>query len=212
MSLEHFWNNLSNAKNELDLVENIKRDLRQNPTASAVIPTEFWPTPQAVEGFDRDDFWYLPKDQQQQLAGLVEEFASIVRPMVHDFGTWKGESLKRAEEILRSVMEIMELGNHRDALEFRVSKIVELCRKRLKNGDDVSDIRFQIEEDSTGEPALWVWVILEDEATKGNRFFEITRQIRSDLTRMLRAYGVELRPFIHFRSRSEQDEVGGEHP
>lgn len=211
MSLEHFWHNLSNAKNELDRVENIKRDLQQKPAASAVIPTEFWPTPQAVEGFNLDDFWYLPEDQQEQLARLVKEFAAIVGPMVHDFDMWTGEGIERAEEKLRSVIEIMELGDHRDALEFRVSKIVELCRKRLQNGD-VSDILFQIEEDSTGEEALWIWVILKDEATKGDRFFEITRQIRSDLTRMLRAYGVELWPFIHFRSRSEQDEVDGEHP
>ena len=140
MSLEQFWNNLSNAKIELDRVKNIKRELLQKPAASAVIPTAFWPTPQAVEGFDPDDFWYLPKDQQEQLAGMVKDFAAIVRPMVHDFDMWKGESLERAEEKLRSVMEIMELGDHRDALEFRVSKIEELCSKKLKNGD-VSDIR-----------------------------------------------------------------------
>lgn len=212
MAIETFWRNLSNARLELDDHEALMGSLR--PGASVTLPRlDLWLTPQAVEGFESEDFWFLPLDQQDLLERSVDRFVTLTRPLVHDLGGVSDPDamIKDAERELRTILDVLELSSHRDARGFRVAKILDYCQEKLKRTlPQISKIMHRIEDDSTGEEALWVWVILEDEATKGDKFYEITRQVRSELTRMLRAYGVELWPFIHFRSRSEQDEVVGE--
>lgn len=210
MAIERFWHNLKSAKQELEITDRV---LVPGGESSRSFSLDLWLIPQTVEGFDPDDFWMRSKTDREALSHAVEQFRDVARRANDEARPVTPEEHEEARAAFQTIADLVELDRYVEAKDYRTAKILDMCREKLRrNQYPVSEIVHRIEDDSTGEKALWVWVILEDEATTGDRFFEITRQVRSDLTRMLRAYGVELWPFIHFRSRSEQDEVDGEHP
>jgi len=64
---------------------------------------------------------------------------------------------------------------------------------------------FEVGADSTGDPAIWIWVIVDDQAAKHEEFFTKTaREVEGEIRAALSAAGVARWPYIHFRTGSEQ--------
>ncbi len=69
----------------------------------------------------------------------------------------------------------------------------------------VVDKRFRLDLDSTGEPAVWIWVVLSDDKT--DLPFEQVAEIRDSIRSALKGAGIELLPYFRFRTESEQSKL-----
>lgn len=65
----------------------------------------------------------------------------------------------------------------------------------------------RIDLDSSGMPAVWVWVIVNDTAPKRKSFRSDAAEIRSNIRESLQKAGVEEWAYVRFRTKSEQKEV-----
>ena len=73
--------------------------------------------------------------------------------------------------------------------------------------DQVNTYVVRTGEDSTGDPAVKIWVILNDEVGESPDFGRETADISQQVVAVLRDRHVDLWPYVRFRTRSEQDEI-----
>jgi hypothetical protein len=69
---------------------------------------------------------------------------------------------------------------------------------------DVVRIRHDFAPDWDGDPAIFFRVILSDKASKLRGLHKVTARVDAAIREKLNSLGVELFPYIHFRSKSEQ--------
>lgn len=67
------------------------------------------------------------------------------------------------------------------------------------------DLRFAVSEDSTGDPAIWIWVIFDETLPAWER----RKDLRNEIVHALDGAHSDLWPYIRFRSR-EDDRAEGE--
>ena len=65
-------------------------------------------------------------------------------------------------------------------------------------------------EDSTGDPAVRIWVILEDAYGESPDLESSSTRIERQIFGVLRNSGVDMWPYVHFRTRTEQAEMDRE--
>jgi hypothetical protein len=70
----------------------------------------------------------------------------------------------------------------------------------------VTDFAIKAGLDSSGDPALWVWVIVKDEAADSH-FSEKAATIREQVVAVLEDARISRWPYVRFRTESEQNEV-----
>ena len=78
-----------------------------------------------------------------------------------------------------------------------ISEVVRLL------APDVVHIRYVIDQDWSGDRAIFFRVLLSDDASR-NRLREVTTQVVSLLSERLDFAAMELFPYHNFRSQSEQ--------
>ena len=75
-------------------------------------------------------------------------------------------------------------------------------------GRDVVRVRYEISTDWIGADAIFFRVVLADQAASDDRLGKVTTRIRSALQDKLKPFERwGLIPYIHFRSKSEQDSM-----
>lgn len=67
----------------------------------------------------------------------------------------------------------------------------------------VKEFDYFLDEDSSGYPGVWVYVIVTDEEADGESFGPDARRIRKTIADAIHASGFGRWPYIHFRSLSE---------
>jgi hypothetical protein len=86
----------------------------------------------------------------------------------------------------------------------------EVIAKALKSVQSSKHVtlRHKLDEDSAGEEALWVWVILDDKVVEDPvKFHSTATGVREAIQSELKRQGVARWPYIRFRSASEDREV-----
>jgi hypothetical protein len=67
------------------------------------------------------------------------------------------------------------------------------------------NFRYTVENDWSGDPAIFFWITLSDEAAHPAILSETTRRIMNFITQQLDPAGQwDLIPYFNFRSQSEQ--------
>lgn len=72
---------------------------------------------------------------------------------------------------------------------------------------DVLFIRHHIGPDWTGEPSIFLRVLLSDDAAKPDRLKPVTQKVAEAIAREVAAEKFGLHPYISFRSKAEQDRL-----
>ena len=67
----------------------------------------------------------------------------------------------------------------------------------------VKEFDYFLDEDSSGYPAVWVYVIVTDEEADGESFGPDSRRIGNAIEDAIHASGIGRWPYIRFRSLSE---------
>lgn len=203
MSLQDFW---LNVRTSARLVE--RRAIVDSPRFEldsiehSLQGTTFWLTLKAVAGYDEKDFEFLPDSERRHLTDLVAEFrrvASTVPPTIQT----SDPKVKQATPLFRDIVATLEFDCFEDAEAFRLGKQIE----QVIQADRLVELRFSTGLDSTGDPAIWIWAILTDEAADRSVFARTTTAIRDRLESISRAVSPDRWPHIRFRTLSEQAEV-----
>ena len=96
-----------------------------------------------------------------------------------------------------SLAEAKSIGLSRD----EVQDIHEIVRKRQRP-EGVRDFEIRFGTDATGDPAVWVWFLVDDDSIpspdKVSRLTDFGNLVRSDLLQSNLRYW----PYIDFRSQS----------
>ena len=72
----------------------------------------------------------------------------------------------------------------------------------------VVNLRYTLEDDWSGDPAIFFWITLSDEAARPAILSETTRRIKNFVTQELDPAGQwGLIPYFNFRSQSEQAQL-----
>jgi hypothetical protein len=158
-----------------------------------------WLTPRAVRGFNANDFPELSQDARNALEAQVERFSSIAQRAPRE-GTAPPELVDEAIPVFLKTVEILEPILDEYAA-YHVLKHTELS-------DFVTDFAIKAGLDSSGDPAVWVWVITKD--APESEFLKQARQIRPQVQETLQEADIGRWPYIGFRSESEQHELEAE--
>jgi hypothetical protein len=162
-----------------------------------------------VDGYDESDFRFLPEPEQRTLAEAVARFREVARSIPPD-RIPTTEETEKALDPFAEIARILEVREHPGAEDFRLSKRLTLIADRLRaEGYEIDRIEYKVDEDLSGEEALWLWVILPDQVTESDHFLEQTRGIRPRLEALLRRMDVRYFPHIRFRGETEQSRLGG---
>lgn len=72
---------------------------------------------------------------------------------------------------------------------------------------DVVRIRYNIEEDWSGSPAIFFRVVLTNEASKSNQLLEVSRRVKAKIEDEVKLSDLGLQFYFNFRSESEQKQL-----
>jgi len=168
--------------------------------------SNMWLTPACVDGFDKQEFFFLPQEQQEQLAGLVGRFRQITST-VPPGGPATREQEDQALPMFLEIIQLLEFDRYGDAEAFRLGRQIE-NRIAAFRPPSLVDLRFNTGLDHSGDPAIWIWAILSDESTDDDsKFFQTTEQVRNLLDAAARELAPERWPYVRFRTVSEQTEI-----
>ncbi|MBI5853574.1 MAG: hypothetical protein HZB39_21405 [Planctomycetes bacterium] len=71
----------------------------------------------------------------------------------------------------------------------------------------MSRVLTKIGTDSTGDPAVWIWIILKDASLPRAWSFESREKLRQWAKQTVRSAGIEDLTYVSFRTESEQQEL-----
>jgi hypothetical protein len=206
MALKQFWSSICSAARFLVpavIADAPKFDV--SDIEAGVRDTRDWLSLKSVEGFDEHDFGFLPDDSRRRLAQCVNEFRAIAQQVASDEQA-SDEQLEAALPLLLGVLEVMRPDRYADLDALIIGKRVEWeLAGRLPGW--VREIRFETGNDSNGDPAVWIWVEVDDEAATADVLSRNTRQVRGLLGECVRHLEVPHWPYIRFRTSSERAEA-----
>lgn len=84
----------------------------------------------------------------------------------------------------------------------------DIERARLKLGPEVVRLRYNVGEDSGGDPAIFFRIVLTDETIRRETLGPLVRSIKESVMQECRSiddWG--LFPYFSFRSESEEDQI-----
>ena len=206
MSVRDFWVRVRTGMRSL-----AQRTTVDSPRLDAGIieralrETALWLTPRSVAGFNEADFTFLPDAERTRLTQLVTEFrlvASRVKPTAHP----SDDEVARALPLFRDIVGMLEFDRYGDAEAYHIGKQIERAIVDSRPAE-LAELRFFTGADNTGDPSIWIWAILKDEAAAKAVFGRITRSIRELLTEAANEATSTLWPYVGFRTVSEQAEI-----
>ena len=198
MAREEFLLNLRTAAKSLSPEVHVN-GIRLDPTHidNVIARADLWLTPRAVEGFEPGDFPELKKDERLRLNNAVTTFRDVASQVPGDRPATRAQ-VDKARPAFRVVLDAMlpYLGGFRIYWELKKSNFPDYVR----------DFAVRVGEDSTGDPAAWVWVIIDDQLA-GSEFYERVPELRDRIRQVFLRSKIELYPYISVRTESEQQEL-----
>jgi hypothetical protein len=202
MALKDFWLNVRTGARFLTpgtTADSPRLDVASIERTLGAAPV--WLTPKSVAGFNPEDFQFLPGKDQKALREAVERFLEVARQLPrHQPGT--EQQVQQALPQFARIIEILRPDKYADAQAFVIGKRLE---QHLANQipPTVLELRYETGPDWAGDPALWIWVILKDEATAKGLLLPNARQVRELLEDGVSELGFEHFPHVRVRADSE---------
>jgi len=160
-----------------------------------------WLTPKTVEGFDPKEFEFLSPAERASLTDAVDRFRDIARKVPPNKPA-TDEQIQQALPQFHRIVEILRPDKYADPDAFVIGKRVE---QRLADHfpPSICELRFGTGEDTSGVPALWIWVVLKNEAAAKDVFSSNVRAVRELLEATVRELGTDRWPYVRFRTDAE---------
>jgi hypothetical protein len=158
-----------------------------------------WLTPAAVRGFDALDFPELPANTREELERSVREFTEVAS-QVPDDGPASAEQEAAAIRGFQNILRILQpyFPTPEELTQLRTAM------KAVNLPDSVQTWDYEFGRDSSGDPAVWIWIVVDDEAAVDVTFTAATTRLQRDIHRALQRAGLDRWPYVRFRTFSEQ--------
>jgi len=200
MAKTEFLHNLKTARNLFfHRVQTDGAGVDPQNVEAQVARAAIWLTPSSVKGFDVRDFRELPEESRRELVENVDRFLQVARktasarpPTAAQVTVGMGAFLKVLNILAPYVKAEAELTQVRSALE------------NLRLPKSVLTWNCELGADSTGDPAVWVWVFVDDQAAHETDFPEMAAEIERKVREALAAAGITRWPYVRFRAAAEQ--------
>ena len=160
-----------------------------------------WLTPATVADLSESDFSTMPARQRQALFDAVERFKTIA-----ETDAISPEQETQARTALDGIRDILRPYLSEESLKIREA----IWRAWRDDGAAawIPTFDYALDEDWAGNPAVWVWLILNDDvdveepATRAG-----LNSLRTRIRKELYEAGIERRPYINVRSQAEVREL-----
>jgi hypothetical protein len=161
---------------------------------------DIWLTPAVVRDFAEADFVWLPDDQRNELRQAVEKFRAVaekVDPKAPADQSQVDEALPALLTILRIMRPYIA---DQEALDVRRA----VWRACYGYRNWIPSFDFKLGEDSTGQPAVWVWFILNNDVDVRTREVMLRLfEVRDTIRKYLVEDGINRNLYTSAWSRSE---------
>jgi hypothetical protein len=206
MALAEFLRNIQTARNVL-LPQTLPRGGALQPLdrdkldwAQLKRTASRWLSPQTVAGYEPADFpSFFSSEHRDQLTAEVRAFRALAEATA---GREPND-----QELKSGLAYLMALSNLRDHLtlddEGRALWLA-LQQSKISFPKFVLDIDYTLGADATGDPGIWIWVIVPDELDPDSDAFKqfvvwFPKVVRDALAKV----GNDRLPYIHYRLLSE---------
>ncbi|MFO0958438.1 MAG: hypothetical protein U0800_13575 [Isosphaeraceae bacterium] len=161
-----------------------------------------WLTPSIVRRYRRADFPELEPVIGERLESAVEEFREVA-DKVPPTGPATKSQIDRGRAAFDEIWKILKpyCPDRDDFL-----KIQQFLGK-FPYPSYVITYDFEIGSDSTGDPALWIYLIVEDSMAEDANAMEQFRRLDQELHDAIRDAGIARWPYINFRTATEQKDL-----
>ncbi len=176
--------------------------LDANQIESILRGADLWLTPRVVEDFDENDFGFLTPEERHRLAQHVTRFRSVASTVLGNAPATK-QQVGAALPEFRGILEIIRPDKYGDPKALVLGKRLEQ-QVHGKLPKWVRDLRFETGNDAAGDPALWIWVEVDDAAANSDVLTANFEQVRERLERAVTNLRVDRWPYIRLRTASEQ--------
>jgi hypothetical protein len=206
MSLHDFWTNVRRAVGRLS-----PRSFADGPqldaddVAKSLQRDDHWLTPRSVDGFDKTDFAFLPEDERERLESLVVRFREIASN-VNPTAPAPIAAVKEAGPLFLNIVLMLGFDRYEDDEAYRLGKLIEQAIAPFRPSE-LAQLRFRTGRDHTGDPGLWIWVFLSDDASRTDRqFLDSAQRLRQLLDPVARRASPDRWPYLSFHELAELSE------
>jgi hypothetical protein len=210
MSIERFWSNVTSAARQLarPRAEKSGRGRNGKTAARTIERPNSWLTPDSVDGFDPAEYGFLPTAEREELADAVGRFLEVAGQVPLDGSATKPQVESGRRELQR-ILAVLDTDHFADADAFVIGK-------RLHTGlgtwlpPYVRDLRVETGFHADDDPAVWIYVIIADDAARDEVLSENTRNVRQLMDREWKRMDDSRWPSVRFRTVSEDAELAEE--
>ena len=162
---------------------------------------DLWLTPKAVEDFEPEDFADSPDcDRLTEAVEAFRRVAAQVPPAAPAPPALRREAMEAFSEIIRIVRPRLELQDE----EAQIARLLSGLRLSPDQEGAVAGVRFGLDTDSLGEPAVRVYVVLRDEVAGSAQRFDLLRSLRQTIAETLTSAGIRRYPYVSFVTVTEE--------
>jgi hypothetical protein len=201
MSLPEFLQSVKAASGFLaPVVEVIGRGPDPDYLRDVLRRADIWLTPAAVAGFDPNDFISLTTEDRDRLTQSVEEFSAVAREVPPDRPATE-EQVRRALPVFQTILSILApyLFEPEGWEVYRA-----LWWVRCKYPEFVLGYDYELRTDSTGDPAVVIWVVVPDDFDPTNPNYRTQEvAVRHEIARVFADRDIKRWPYVRIQTRSE---------
>jgi hypothetical protein len=207
MGLQDFWMNVRKAAGlaaPLSIADSPRID--SEIIEESLRRTELWLTPHAIDGYCDADFAFLSDAERARMAHVVAEFRDVVAK-VYPTAPAPAQVKESALPLLRDLVQMLEFDRFADPEAFRLGKQIE---RELEPywPPELAELRFKSGLDATGDPGLWIWVFLNEEASREDQtFLEAAARLKGVVDPIARQIAPDRWPYLSFRPINEPEEA-----
>jgi hypothetical protein len=200
MPKQEFFRNLRTARNLFfHRVQSDHTGVNAKEIEQTLSHADFWLTPAAVAGFDDGDFPELSEASRAELGRNVSEFRAVAELVPIDAPA----SAKQSAGALKNFMKILQITEPYLPTPDEVGRLRE-AMKRVPFPAGVLTWEFEFGQDSSGDPAVWIWVVVEDAAADDPHFAAVSTRLQRTIHEELQRAALDRWPYLRFRTESEQ--------
>ena len=81
---------------------------------------------------------------------------------------------------------------------------INIALEGIKKPPFVENWSIHLDADSSGDPSVWIWVVISDELLNSSSLKEESDKLNEEIGAALRKNGIQRWPYVRFRAKSEQ--------
>lgn len=174
------------------------------PLEQARKSMRLWFHEEVIKQYRPRDFLYLPEKQRENLDRAIQNFKEIVS-IYHCAEFIDDETVSHGVAAFLEIYNILKDYIWGEELASAFTEIDKIISGHV-DGELVKGVYLQLGEDATDEPAVWLWILVDEDATQLEDFQVRYRNIKRMIQNRFDDKGLPY-CYVHLRTIGEQNKV-----